>query len=255
MSGRGTMRAMLAFCGVLSLTAAVALAADVSAGVDFANAYVFRGETLNEGWVAQPSLDASGSPKVEGLSVGVWANFDIEDDVERGIEDGQVSEVDLYASYELPAVIEQAEFSVGYTEYTYPNAAGEAVLAVDGTATVEGVDADREVNLIANAVGCPLNPSLGLYYGIDGAVDESFYAEASFGHVHNVNERLSASASALVGYLSPDVGDDGISHVQLTGGVGYGGFTALVSYIVETDDDVLAVDEEVVVTLGASADF
>jgi len=83
---------MLLMC--VALPIARAAEDDVSAGavsLDIASAYVFRGATLNDGWVAQPALSVSPLP---GLSLGLWANLDLEDYGGR-LKDGQFSEVDL----------------------------------------------------------------------------------------------------------------------------------------------------------------
>ena len=117
-----------------ALTAGVASAADVSVGVDFASAYVFRGVTFNDGLVAQPYGEISGFPIPEeygSLAIGTWANFDI-GDYGNTLEKNEFSEIDYYLSYTLP--ITALDVSVGYTEYTFPN----------------GGSADREVECVAD---------------------------------------------------------------------------------------------------------
>ncbi|HKL20200.1 MAG TPA: TorF family putative porin, partial [Tichowtungia sp.] len=116
---------------MVALAAAVSVqAADVSATVDFASAYVFRGVTLNNGLVMQPGVEVSGFglPEEYGsIAAGIWANYDLDDEDGMGSD---FSEIDYYMSYTLP--IEALDVSIGYTEYDYPNDLG---------------DNDREVSL------------------------------------------------------------------------------------------------------------
>jgi len=54
------MKYFLAVISIVVLTVTVVqpvAAADVTAAIDFNSAYVFRGKTLNDGWVVQPSVD------------------------------------------------------------------------------------------------------------------------------------------------------------------------------------------------------
>ena len=107
---------VVAAAALLALVSAPAVrAADATVGVDVNSAYVFRGVTLNEGFVAQPYLEVSGLP----IDIGVWGNFDIEDDDARSVDGGQFSETDFYGSYSLP--VEEVDVSIGYTEYTDNN--------------------------------------------------------------------------------------------------------------------------------------
>ncbi|MDA0991780.1 MAG: hypothetical protein O3A51_13650 [Verrucomicrobia bacterium] len=247
------VRVMATVFGVAAM-AGMAQAGDVTVGLDVASAYIFRGATLNEGAVAQPTLEVGGIPAIPGLSVGVWANFDLEADTIRGVESGQFSEVDLYGSYVLPLETEDAEVSIGYTEYIYPHANAAAVVAADGTASAAGVDADREIS-VTTSLELPLSPSVSVYYGLDGAIKDNLYAEAGLGHVVAIDDALSLSLPAVIGYSDPDIGPDGFSHAAFSGGLVSGAFTLLASYIVETDKKVLLVDEEFVVSIGASTDF
>lgn len=222
----------------------IADAAEASVGVDVASAYVFRGGTLNDGFVAQPYLEVDGIP---GLTLGVWANYDIEDGLEdsngvAGVEGGNFSEIDLYASYALP--IEAVDASVGYCEYTYPFGGGEA---------------DREFSL-SLGLDVPLSPSIGVYYGVDGAIEDSLYVEAGAGYGFDLSDGVSLSVDVAAGYVDPDEGESGFSHAQGTAGLAFalgesGELSAGVTYIAELDDEVLVVDEEFVGTIGVSYSY
>lgn len=219
-------------------------AADASAGIDVSSAYIFRGATLNDGLVAQPYLEVSGIP---GLTVGVWANYDIEDGLDDTngaptVDGGNFSEIDLYVSYALP--IDALDASVGYTEYTYPYGGGEA---------------DRELGL-SLGMDAVVSPSLGIYYGVDGAIESSLYVEAGLSSGFDLGDGLSLSLDAVLGYSDPDEGESGFSHAQGSAGLGFAlsesaELSASVTYVMEMDDEVLTVDEEFVGTVGISYSY
>ena len=207
-----------------------------SAGVDFASAYVFRGVTFNDEPVAQPYLEAGILP---GLTVGVWGNYDI-GDYDGALAGDEFSEIDLYASYAIP--VEGVDLSLGYTEYTYPNAL---------------LEADREVSLSAG-LDLPLAPSIGVYYGLDGGIEENIYVEAGVGHDLDLAEGVGLSLGATVGYLEPDIGESGFHHYTVSATLGYGFVSAGVKYVGQIDDEVLTDDQydvEVIGTLSLSTEF
>lgn len=238
---RRAMHTAMAVLAAVVMGAGNGAAGDASVSLDVASAYVFRGGTLNEGAVAQPGLEVAGLP----VTLGVWGNIDI-DDYDGTLEEGQFSEVDLYASYDLPLDLDKLALSVGYTEYLYPTAGGEP---------------DREVSLTA-ALGLPLAPSVSVYYGLDGAIDESVYIEAGVGHGHALTDDVTLELGATIGYLDPETGEDGFSHFTASLGLGWQALSAEVTYVGQVDDDVLpdvedggAYDVEVYGTLGISHDF
>jgi uncharacterized protein (TIGR02001 family) len=242
------MKKRLAIITLAACTAAAVQAAEVSTYVDFASAYVFRGVTLNNGFVMQPGAEISGFPMGEeygSLAVGIWANYDI-DAIDSDGSD--FSEIDYYISYTLP--IEVIDISIGYVEYTYPES---------------GSNADKEINL---AIGSALGTN-GLYagvtfnYGVGGAVEKDLYIEAALDYEMELSDALSASAGVTVGYLISDSGDDGFHNATASIGLGYaltenwsvsGGLT----YIAQLDEDVLSDDDHdvnLVASVGVSCDF
>lgn len=228
-----TAAALFAFAGVMSVDAA-----EADIGVDVKSAYVFRGVTYNDGFVAQPFLDVYGLP----IDIGVWANYDLESDHERGYENGQFSEIDLYAFYQLP-IESLLDITIGYFEYTYPTS---------------DADADREVTLGLSQENLPLQPSFSIYYGMDGAIEETFYADASIGHDMAITEDFTLNLGALIGYLDPKEGEEGFNQYELSASLAYDFVTLGVKYIGQMDDDVLTdevYDAEVVGTLGAKYSF
>lgn len=214
-------------------------AADASVSLDVASAYVFRGATLNDGTVLQPGLEVSG---LGGLSIGTWANLDI-DDYNNTLASSQFSEVDLYGSYAIP--IKVMDLSIGYTEYTYPSGGG---------------DSDREFGLNAGISAAGMDLGAGVFYGVDGGIKDSAYAELSIGKDIELADDLGLSAGATLGYASPDEGKDGLSHYTGTLGLSYKVVSASVTYVGQIDDKVLpdgpgAYDVDVFGTLGVSLDW
>lgn len=233
---------ILITCCLVIIQPMMVLAADATAGIDFSTSYIFRGATVNDSYVAQPYMELSGFPKVEGLSIGTWGNLDL-DDAEGGEpKSGQFSEVDLYLAYDLPLNHDMLGVSVGYTEYVYPSA---------------DVDADREFGLTISA-DTILNPYLSTFYGVDGAMDEQVYMEFGVGHVQELGSELALSLDAMGTYLfqpKDSLADDGFSYARLSATLSYAFLAATVNYYIETDDKVLVIDEDVQGVLGVSLDF
>jgi uncharacterized protein (TIGR02001 family) len=223
------------------VTGTILRAADASLSVDVASAYVFRGATFNDGLVLQPGLEVGG---LGGLTVGAWGNLDI-DDYDGAVADGQFQEVDLYGSYAF--AIEAVDLSIGYTEYTYPSGGG---------------DADRELSLSAGVGLGGVDLGVGLFFGVEGAIDDSLYLEVSAGKSFELCDELGIDLGATVGYVSPDEGDDGFSHFTASFGLSYASVSAGLTYVGQIDDDVLpdvedggAYDIELVGTIGAGIEF
>ncbi|HMP90320.1 MAG TPA: hypothetical protein PJ991_08955 [Kiritimatiellia bacterium] len=228
------MKAVAAAALLAVVSSPAVRAAEATVGVDVLSAYVWRGATLNENFVAQPYVDISGLP----IDIGIWANFDIESDRSRGITDSQFSEVNFVLGYTLP--IEAVDVGVVYTEYVYPN----------------GGEADREIGLTLG-LDLPLSPSLGLYYGLDGAAEDSFYGELGIGHELELDEGLTLNLEALVGYWDLDGGENGFSHYQLTASLTFDFVTVGVSYIDQLKKKVLgdAYDVDVLGFVSLSHSF
>ncbi len=237
--------------GTLLLIAALgfagaAHAADVSAGVDFASAYVFRGVTLNDGFVMQPGAEISGFPideKYGSLAIGIWANYDI-NDIGGGSE---FSEVDYYIAYSLPVKV--VDIGLSYTEYTYPN----------------GGDSDKEIGLsFGKALGTNgFSTALSFNYGVGGAIENSLYIQGALDYETDLTEKLSASAGATIAYLVNDAGPDGLNDATLSAGLSYAlndnwSLSGGVTYIAQLDSDVLtdaAYDVDLLGTVGLSCSF
>lgn len=243
------MKKLLLAITMAALAAGVANAADVSASVDFASAYIFRGTTLNDGFVMQPGAEISGLPipeKFGSIAIGTWANFDF-GDYDGAVEENQFSEIDYYVNYSLPVSV--VDLGIGYIEYTYPN----------------GGDADREFNF---SVGKELWTN-GIYasvvanYGVDGAVEENWYIQAGLDYGIDLTDKLSLAAGATIAVAILDEGDDGFNDATLSLGASYAltenwALNGSVTYVAQLDDDVLtdeAYDRKGFASIGISCDF
>jgi uncharacterized protein (TIGR02001 family) len=227
---------MVAMMAALASAAIAEDGVSVSMSADLASAYVFRGATFNDGLVLQPGLEIGGLP----VTVGVWANFDI-DDYDGALADSQFSEIDIYAGYDLGA-----GFGLGYCEYTYPGAEAEA---------------DREISLSYEA-DLPGAPSISINYGIGGGIDKSLYVELGVSQDVEASEDLTISLAAAVGYADPDEGESGFSHYTVSASTSIGPVGIGLNYVGQIDDDVLpdvedggSYDTDFFATIGVSKEF
>jgi uncharacterized protein (TIGR02001 family) len=210
-------------------------ATSVSVSADFASAYVFRGVTFNDEAVFQPGIEASGFGMKEewgSITVGAWGNFDI-GDYDNNLESSEFSEVDWYASYGLPSLVDGLDIALGWTEYTYPSGGGDS-------------DKEANVGLGYEIVGIGLGATA--YYMVGGAGTGNAYYELAAGYELEVAENLALALGASAGYSDPDSGEDGWNDGTLSIGLGYAlneNWSVSVSgtYIAQLDDDVLVDDD------------
>jgi len=232
------MKVLSGLVAVAMMAASAVYGAEASLSLDVASAYVFRGVTYNGGLNLQPGMEVGG---LGGLSVGAWGVLDL-DDYDGAVVENQFQEVDLYGSYALPCTL--LDLSVGYTEYLYPSAGG---------------DADREVGVSAGKAVGPVALAADVYYGVDGGIEKTLYAELSAGSEFELG-CLGAALGAAIAYVDPDEGESGLSHFTTSAGLSYGPIGASVMYIGQIDDDVLpdgagAYDVEVVGMLSAAVSY
>jgi len=207
-----------------------------SATLDLATAYLFRGATVTDTYVAQPSLKAEILPS---LTIGVWGNMDLDSDGGR-YRTREFSEVDLTASYAIP--IERPSLSLGYVEYLYPHS---------------DIGPDREL-FVSAGVDVLLHPTVTGYWGVDGAVHRELYAEVSIAHSFDLAEGLALDLSAVLAGRYSDRRETGLSHAVLAAALRYGVVKAGVAWVPVLDRDVLPDDvhnTEVVGTLSFNVDF
>jgi hypothetical protein len=137
--------AALTLAAALVSTPLAAAAQDVagkgSFSTAFASRYVWRGQILSEGFVAQPAVGIT----LGGFGANLWSNVDLDNNEED--DDGIVmNETDLTLSYTLP--IGPVSVTGGLIHYDF-----------DG--------GDTQELYVTCALATLLNPSVSLYYDID----------------------------------------------------------------------------------------
>ncbi len=205
-----------------------AWAADATAAMDINSAYVWRGITVNDEAVLQPSMDVTSG----GFGFNVWGNFDLTDNDDT-IEEYEFSEVDLTLSYSKS--VGPVGIGVGIIEYMFP-------LAGDGT---------RELYLSLDyEIISGLSASLATYWDTDEV--NGSYTSLGLSYAMNPTEALEVSIGGSVAYADEkhaefySGGTDGGFHdYALTLGASYAVTDALsigagITYTDTMDEDVLA---------------
>lgn len=206
--------------------------AGASVTADFASAYVFRGTTFNDGFVIQPGIEADGLglPEEYGsVAVGAWGNIDINEPF-PGAKTSEFSEIDMYGSYSLPALVEGLDLFVGYCEYTYP---------------LYGGSADKEVNVGAGFDIAGVSLGATVYKLVGGAYVGDAWYEFSAGYSIEASEDLAIGLAADARFVDSVTGESGFNDYTLGADIGYAlndvwGIGASLTYIGQGDDTVLA---------------
>lgn len=212
-----------ALCFLAAVTSPAA-AAEVNFDASFHSHYVWRGITLTDGPVFQPSMTASQGR----FSGNVWGNLDLDDANDLS---GEFTEIDLTVSY---SVITEGPMTldVGLIEYAFPAS------AASGT---------REV-YASFGFGSVVSPSFSIYYDFDEI--EDLYANLGISFGSELRDAWSWGLALSVGYAGEDFAAgnaggtdagffDGIANLS----VGYErdsfGFGAYVAYVENLDSDAL----------------
>ncbi len=205
-----------------------AMAADASFSVDVASAYVWRGQTFNDGLVFQPSIDVASE---KGFGFNVWANYDY-GDYDNSLDSHEFSEVDLTAYYNFS--LSKVDVGVGVISYLFPAGAAETA-EVYLSLGIEIID-----GLSAGITG---------YYDFD-AVEEFAYATLGLTYGFDITEQLGLELGASIGYAGDKFaknagGDDGgLYDYTISLSLGYAvtdawSISAGVTYVDAVDDDNL----------------
>ena len=218
----------LAACLIASLASA-----ETTLTTDFASAYIFRGATMNDGFVIQPGIAVSGLglPDQYGTVLfGVWGNYSLND--YGGSDGSNFSEIDWYGSYYLPALVNGLNLSLGYTEFTY--GAGSSVA---GTSEAE-VNVEASYTIVGASIGLRYNQ------GVGGAIGTSSYTELTLGYETSFTTNFTGSVTAHLGYADYDSGESGFQSYDLGGALKYAlnemwSVGASLTYIGQGDDQVL----------------
>lgn len=171
--------AALTLAAALSFTPLAAAAQDIagkgSFSTAFASRYVWRGQILSEGFVAQPTVGIT----LGGFGANLWSNVDLDNNEED--DDGIVmNETDLTLNYTLP--IGPVSVTGGLIHYDF-----------DG--------GDTQELYVTCALATLLNPSLSLYYDIDDG--EGGFAVLAVSQAVPAGP-LSLTAGASVGFNLDD---------------------------------------------------
>lgn len=215
---------------LIGMAATPAMAAEATASVDMVSAYVWRGQTFNDGMVAQPSIDVATE---NGLGINVWGNYDI-DDYNEAVKSGEFSEIDLTISY--GKTFGDLDVGIGHIEYLFPGAEGE------GTSEV----------YLSLAYPLPANLSVGfdVYYDYD--VTEDYYTVLSLGYGADLTEQLAFEAGVTIAYAGDEYagdGDAGLYDYTLSASLGYAltdawGLSVYATYVGALDDDNLVEEDD-----------
>jgi len=173
--GSATLVAMLALAAALAFAPLAAHAEDAAgkayASAALASRYVWRGQTLSEGLVVQPTVGMT----LGGFSANLWSNVDLDNSEED--DDGIVmNETDLTLSYSLP--LGPVNATAGFIHYDF-----------DG--------GDTQELYLTCALSTLLNPTLSLYYDIDEG--EGAFAVLAASHAFPVGP-VSLTAGASLGF-------------------------------------------------------
>jgi hypothetical protein len=173
---------------VLVSTATMSGAQDeISLAFELASAHVWRGITVTDGVVLQPSIDVG----VGGLSVGTWGNIALEE-LDEVDEEGLFSEFDFMISYSFEAA--NIEWLIGYNEYLKSKVNG----------------ASREILLGASwFVTDNLTPGIECFYEMDSVRD--MYIALGVDYLAELGDGFEAELGGSLGFVGGDaaIGEHG----------------------------------------------
>jgi hypothetical protein len=210
---------------MIGMAATPVLAADATATIDINSAYVWRGQTFNDGVVIQPSIDVAAK---NGLGINVWGNYDI-GNYHHTVDSNAFSEIDMTLSYSK--TIGAVDAGLGVISYQFPAGAPETT--------------ELYLSLGMPIVG-GLSGGLNIYYDVE-ALHAFSYANLSLSYDYVLNDNLKLDAGGGIGYAGKDFaqaagGDDGgLYDYNLSVSLGYTiskawSASAKVTYVNALDD-------------------
>lgn len=230
------------FLLVVLVNAGSAFGADVTAGVDVNSAYVWRGQTFNDGLVVQPSVDVTAG----NFGFNVWGNLDV-DDYDGTLQEGEFSEIDLTLTYAVDAG--PVGLTFGYIEYLFPTT-DETIKSVKSVVEA-GEDPGTSANTREIFLDVCAEPAEGFSLGITAYYDvnevEDYYLNPYIGYSVSFDNGLGIELGASAGYVGDDIsadGDAGFQEYTLTLGLGYEindmiSVSGTLGYTDTIDEDVL----------------
>lgn len=205
--------------------------ATLGADLDLFSSYVWRGISLTNKPVAQPTLYVTFPAGSAEVTVGGWASIDIGkyDDLADDISESGGSSGFNFAEFnpfaEVSLGVGKATLTGGVTAYVYPNdesAPNDFFLLTSDANTVE----------LYGKVGfdAPLSPELSIYYDLDKI--KGAYIEGAVSHSLPASDKVSVDLGAVVGFSagqglpddplsdeSANFFEDGFTHLDLSAGV------------------------------------
>jgi hypothetical protein len=162
---------------------------EVTLETSLLSAYVWRGQVINDGFVAQPQLSLAKGD----FSLAVWGNYDLEEN--SAGSKNELSEIDITLAYNVPVDLNQFDFNVGLINYSFPNngdtPSAESTTELFVSATLKSWDW--------------MIPSLTVY-GDTGNGDGT-YSQLSVIFPYEFSEYLSVEGGFSVGYGSTSYND------------------------------------------------
>jgi len=216
-----------------------------------ASSYIYRGSTLNDGWVLQPSADFH----VGFLSAGLWANYDI-NDYAGAIEGNSFSEVDLYAAYNLRLgrfAVEtgcrvymdkyyylEAEEVPEFGSKQEAEAYQEEQVAIRAAYPKPNLGQDDAAELfVSMSYNALFTPSISLSHGIDGCLDKTTYVVGEVSHEYYRSPGKRMILSVAVSYIDQDNDLTGFSHCLLANTFVFDAMTVTIGFIGVIDKEIL----------------
>lgn len=235
------MKKVLTAAVATSLMAGSAMAG-AGLGIDFANAHIFRGATVADDFVIQPTAELSGfgMPEEYGEFVlGAWGSVAPFGDENKGQD--TLYETDWYLTYMLPTFAEDLDLYVGLTDYTYSS----------------GGFNERELNLGAGYALGDFYLAASFNYMLYNQTDTvnptkgQIYIPLSADWTTEISEGFNGSAGALISFLTAGDGnkaagqDSGFNHYEIYGALDYAlgemwSVDGSLSYIGQGSDKVLS---------------
>ena len=200
--------------------------------LDFASAYVWRGISVTDGAVFQPSITIAHD---SGFAFNLWGNLDITD--ENDLE-SEFIEVDLTPSYTFPTD-SNLTATVGLIEYLFPNSGG--------------FDSSTTEAFVSLGWAGAIAPVLAVYYDFD--LVEDIYANLGVSFSDEIATDTSWKLALTAGYAGEDFAsfyaggiDGGLFDGRATLTLAYApegrwGIAGYAAYTDTLDDDVLPEQE------------
>jgi hypothetical protein len=223
---------------------------NLNLSAELASSYLYRGATLNDGFVFQPRMEVG----ISFVTLGAWVNYDM-NDYAGAIKEKRFSEKNLYVlcNYNIGKLYMQAGYKSYFDKYIYVESETpefktkqeaedyqklmtEKTLAYPKPDLAKDDASEVSVSLRYKA---RFSPSISVYQGIDGCLDKTTYVVAGVFHEYYRQGDLSMNVSVDVSYIEQENDLNGLSHCLFTHGLTYKFITATIGYIRPIDKDIL----------------